>query len=400
MELPVTVQEPHTGVIDFVPPPRIHGEVIGKLISGHAFVQEDTRIDRLADELGRQDRIFALAVVDGQGRVKGILDRRKLLDLLSRQYGRDIYRNRSAGELSDEATCFNFRRGVFSIAEIIGDELKAPRIRYYLLVDEERRYIGSFSSRDMLIYLSEITRTDIAMARALQSRFVGERLAVTGDGFSLCFASQMAKGVGGDFYYCKEFEPGKYALALCDVSGKGVAASLVTAVLLGMFGMYDFREGFPKLVAGINEYLFRTFESERFVTGVFLEYNARTREIALCDMGHSFVYLLRHGRTYRVKTAEKNLPLGFLENIEPVVDRLILQAGDGLLLPTDGIIEQTDPGGTEYGIERLSALLAESLANGPEAASGAVLDELNRYRAGESQHDDMTMLLLLQDKEA
>ena len=97
---------------------------------------------------------------------------------------------------------------------------------------------ASSPTKDMLVFLAEITRRDIALSRKIQTRIVKEEDELNETNFSLSASSIMAKGIGGDFYSYKKISDSQYLIALCDVSGKGMAASLLSSLLSGFLNTY------------------------------------------------------------------------------------------------------------------------------------------------------------------
>ena len=81
-------------VLYSLPEISYHGEVVAKIAKGRVYTRADVKVSLLADALNSRPEILALGVVDNRGDVVGIVERRELTALLSRQYGRDIYRNR------------------------------------------------------------------------------------------------------------------------------------------------------------------------------------------------------------------------------------------------------------------------------------------------------------------
>ena len=70
----------------------------------------------------------------------------------------------------------------------------------------------------------------------------------------------MAKGVGGDFYMLKEVRNRVWFGGLCDVSGKGMAASLLTSVLSGFINNYDYRKRLVNFAEDLNGHLYSNSE--------------------------------------------------------------------------------------------------------------------------------------------
>ena len=268
----------------------------------------------------------------------------------------------------------------FSVAGELENYLSNRKIEYFLLTRDNNEFAGIFASIDMMIYLSTITQNDINLARSLQANIVKDNTLVTRDTFSITGASKMAKEVGGDFYNIKNYKPGDWLISICDVSGKGVSASLVTTSVSGMFHTFNFNENVTYLIQKINDYIYNSFEMQKFVTGVFIDFRENTGEIVLYDMGHSYIYLLSNDRVSRLRTTNSNRPLGIENSIDPKGSMLRLSKGDILICITDGIIEQVNSKGIEFGERRFASLIRENKHSGIAAIKDRLLEAVYQYR--------------------
>jgi sigma-B regulation protein RsbU (phosphoserine phosphatase) len=86
-----------------------------------------------------------------------------------------------------------------------------------------------------------------------------------------------------------------------------------------------------------------------------------------------------------------NLPIGLDPDIKPALFRLGIQPGDALLIYTDGITEQDNPGGEEFGDERLLELVLQSRREGKDL-DALLVPALDAFRKNTPQRDDMTCL--------
>lgn len=375
-------------------PGPVSGERIAKIVSNPWYVRESDLILDLADDLTRDDSIFAVGVTDEEGRVKGMVVRRDLFNLLGRPFGRDVLRKQTVSSVISPAKVFRRDENIFSVGEIIDRETQEQGIKYFLLTDERERYAGMFSTKDMLIYLSNITKQDLLLARRIQTRIVKEFERIREKRFDFVGASLMAKGVGGDFYAVKCIGDSRWLLSVCDVSGKGMAASLISSVLSGVINSYDFRRGLPGFLKTLNGFLTRTFELEKYSTGLFVELQAATGEVRIFDMGHSHLFLYRRNSLVQVKGPASNLPLGLTEDFSPAGYRFRLQSGDVLFLVSDGLLEQTDRTGKEYSPERMRRILTRNPAADLDSIKVLILEDFHSFRGPVSQHDDVTLLML------
>jgi sigma-B regulation protein RsbU (phosphoserine phosphatase) len=262
------------------------------------------------------------------------------------------------------------------------------------LVDEDDNFSGIFSTKSILIYLSEITQNDLELAEKLQKRIVSHEIKENGDGMEILCYSKMAKGVGGDFYYIKKVLENKFIAALCDVSGKGISASLLASLLGGIFNIYDFKNGMKEFISMLNNYILKTFEMEKFLTGIFFEIDRASNEMIICDMGHSYFLLCRKGRIFNCISGKNNIPIGIEENVVPVLNKLTIEKDDMIVVYTDGVIEQTNDKNEEYSMERLKTLLKKNINKTTENIKNIINEDIHKFRNNHYQLDDITFMII------
>jgi sigma-B regulation protein RsbU (phosphoserine phosphatase) len=364
------------------------------------FVTDDASVLELADEFQDMQGLPAVAVVDsdgaagGAGKVLGIVRKDRLFGLLGKPFGRDVLAKSAVSEIIEEVPSFDAHADLFTVAE----RMLPGGGEYCLLLGPGGRFLGLLASQDLSNYLSRMTQEDIELAGKLQERLMGiegpgDQIQPAVAGRRIQSWSRPAKGVGGDFYFTKELRDGRLFLALCDVSGKGVAASLIVSMVWGMLTMFDYSLGLRELVLGINESIVETFHMEKYLTGIFLIYDTAERRLLCADMGHSHAVLFRAGKPRSLKGPHGNLPVGVEAELDPVIYPYRLEAGDELLVYSDGLIEQEDAAGSEFGDRRLVGTAAAALARG-DLLREAIPAALDEHRGSTPQQDDMSFLLL------
>jgi len=199
-------------------PAAYHGQVIGKLSSSQYYVEEDVNIDDLANELNENEEIAAVGVVNNSHENLGIISRRDLFNKLSKPFGRDLYKNKNVKQFIEKTESFNYKKNIFSTASIISRYLNVSGTRYFLLETDEGKFAGVFSSKDIMFYLSEVTRKDISTATKLQSCIVNREKIIRDERCVLVGASQMAYGIGGDFYSIEKYNDTSWIITICDGS--------------------------------------------------------------------------------------------------------------------------------------------------------------------------------------
>jgi sigma-B regulation protein RsbU (phosphoserine phosphatase) len=383
-----------SGIIRQCRPRQVLGSTILKITSSVSFVYEDEMIKDLSAALLTVDSVNSLAVLARDGSFKGIITRQKLYELMGRAYGREVYGKKNVGAITEKARTFTVNDTVFTVAESLDEALSADFIEYFGIVDFDGTFSGLFSSRDILYYLADMTRQDIHLARQLHERLIRDKLSVSKKGMEIEGFSRSAGILGGDFYYIDHRHPKRWFLTLCDVSGKGVAASIITSLLWGMVTMLDPDVGLAKFIRKLNHRIISTFHLEKYLTGVFLHLHPDTGNTLICDMGHSLAFLIRDGKFRKFKHREGNMPVGIVPEIEPKISKFTMKRGDILLLLSDGLIEQVDQRGEEFSFKRLVPIIENSAGEPLKVICERVLDFFQRYRKGVPQHDDVTFLLI------
>ncbi len=220
--------------------------------------------------------------------------------------------------------------------------------------------------------------------------FVGETR------FELAALLEPARAVGGDYYDCFALDERRLCLAIGDVSGKGLPASLFMAVSKTLTGALTRRNrDLGQALREVESELNRENPEFLFVTAFVAVLDADSGDLDYVCAGHDAPLLLRDGRIGRLDTqANSGPPLCALGDYPYGAAQTRLQAGDILLLFTDGASEASN-GDAFYGCDRLAATLAATAGEQSLAARLETLrDDIRRFEAGTPAHDDLTLLLL------
>jgi phosphoserine phosphatase RsbU/P len=367
-------------------------QTIASLASSRLAVGPGTTLGELARAIDRHPTVLAVGVVDDDDRPTGLIERDELFALLGKQYGRELFGSKPVSSIVKTVRCFRADLSIMNVADALAEEMRAPRSGFYLLADASGRFAGVISTRDLLIHLSEMTRRDIALARRIQTSIVSENVDMDAGHLEVSCRSAAAKDVGGDFYVARRLSGRRTLLGVCDVSGKGIAASLITAVLGGFFDGYTGDTAMSGFVRRLNRYLHETFALEFFVTGILCSIDEETGETTICNLGHSYMIVTEPRGQFLLGSRKSNPPLGVSPEIVPVTRSFLLRDGCRFFIFTDGVVEQTDSRGEEYSLRRLWRLLECQRGAAPAEVSAAVAADLSAFRGHEPQKDDTTWI--------
>lgn len=232
---------------------------------------------------------------------------------------------------------------------------------------------------------------ELRIARGIQESLLPRQLPSAG-WLRAAGSSIPSREVGGDYYDVRQFAGDCWAAVMADVSGKGVGAALLAALLQGMFLAAPYtRLSLGEMMARVNRFLNERTGGEQYATAVYATIDSDGR-LRIINAGHPPPYLLRRSRIERLPA--QALPVGLIEETTYPVSETTLEPGDKLVLYTDGLSEASNAAGDFFGLKRIEQVLRAHAA----ASAGALHDTLLRavatFTAGAEQRDDISLLVL------
>jgi phosphoserine phosphatase RsbU/P len=248
---------------------------------------------------------------------------------------------------------------------------------------------------------SEITQRErisreIEIAREVQERLFPQSYPDV-PGVNLAGYCRPAQAVGGDYYDFFVLDDGRLALALGDISGKGISAALLMASLrASLRSIASLQQGdLAALIRHVNNLVYESSTTNRYATFFYAEYDPNTRLLTFVNAGHNPPYILSKGQAIPLEAT--GVVVGLLPNAEYAQATIPMRAGDVLLAFTDGVSEAMNHQEEEWGEERMVAT-AQQLLNQPDAPTAqqltdAIVTAADKFTSGAPQHDDMTLLI-------
>jgi sigma-B regulation protein RsbU (phosphoserine phosphatase) len=271
--------------------------------------------------------------------------------------------------------------GTYGFCEECHDTIEKDR----LLADPLVRYC--------LDHLTESQRAalqrDLDLASEVQRNLLPQS-ELRASGYETSYHYAPLGPVSGD--YC-DLIPSNDRLffVLGDVSGKGVAASMLMAQLHALFrsliGM-----GLPlgQIVTQANRVFCESALAGHYATLVCGSAKP-TGEVEIHNAGHCPAIMAGHGGVLRIEST--GLPLGMFHEVDFSATRLHLDAGDTLFLYTDGLSEARR-NDDEYGVDRVTQLVRQQTTRRPGELISACLDDLRAFAADSPAYDDLTLLAI------
>jgi phosphoserine phosphatase RsbU/P len=213
-------------------------------------------------------------------------------------------------------------------------------------------------------------------------------------GLSLAAAMVPARHVGGDFYDYFPIDDQRLAIAVGDVSGKGVPAALFMAIAKTVLRTVARSGGrAADILAATNAALCEDNAEAMFVTVALAIVEADTGEADIASAGHEEIYLVDRSGEVR-KIAPMGPALGLFEAASFGSRTETLGPGDWILIATDGVTEAFSATGEVFGNDRLEARIADHAGSDPGDLIAGISASIAAFARGVAQSDDLTGLAL------
>jgi serine phosphatase RsbU (regulator of sigma subunit) len=236
---------------------------------------------------------------------------------------------------------------------------------------------------------------DLRLAEQVQKRFLPQTVPTIG-GFEFFAHYDPAYEVGGDYYDFVHLPKNRLALAVGDVSGKGVAAALMMAKFSGDTRYCILTENAPAAAANeLNQLLFAAGIEEKFITLSLGILDIERQTLSIASAGHPPVLVRRSsGTVEEIGEDIAGFPLGIMLDAEYRQTEIKLNPGDVVVVYSDGVTDARNLREELYDSRerrRLLRKLADTTGS-PELVGRAILQDIREFSAGHAQADDITLI--------
>ncbi|MGR3249402.1 MAG: PP2C family protein-serine/threonine phosphatase [Paracoccus sp. (in: a-proteobacteria)] len=241
---------------------------------------------------------------------------------------------------------------------------------------------------------------DLNVAAEAQRRLLpSEARVIQGCRFGSAF--KPSAYVSGDMFGYFQLSPDKLGFYVVDVAGHGVHAALLSVAIGHLVTSQYFASQVVSatgaidpaaMVRDLNERFYRDDGTDYFT--MFCGVLDRTSErLFFCQAGYPSPILAREDGTTEV-VGNGGFPVGLLNHAEFQTELVAVNAGDALILCSDGAIEAETPDGIAFGEDRLRRLVAGHSHKDVESLPDAIMSALSQWRGGQPLEDDLTVLAL------
>jgi sigma-B regulation protein RsbU (phosphoserine phosphatase) len=242
--------------------------------------------------------------------------------------------------------------------------------------------------------------SELELSHKLQRALLPQQLPEIA-GLQVAAFSQPADIVGGDYFDFFRFRDEAYGLAIADVMGKGLPASMLMASLQSSLRILVPENVSPAaVVQRLNGLFCHNIHLIRFITLFLGHYNPETRVLTYCSAGHNPPLLFRRqhqGMEPLHWLQPTGAAIGLAESFHFSAETVALPPGDILMLYTDGVTEAMNTKGEEFGENRLVDLVRDKTALAPKELITELRLALRDFTAGRTSADDVTIVACKSD---
>ncbi len=241
----------------------------------------------------------------------------------------------------------------------------------------------------------ELMDQELSLARSIQSSMLPDyspdipSLEIVG------FSSQ-AEEVGGDYYDYFKISDYEFGLAIGDVNGHGISASLLMAMAKScLFVQGKIDPSVLTMMNALNGMIFGGTKERLFMTFVYSIFDLHNQTVRLSSAGHHLPYHYQAStKALQPVQLRPAYPLGVREQVKFNEVTVQLAPHDILVFYTDGIIEAHTPSGEEYGFERMEQLILDHSHQSAAEIKAVLLKSYEDWIQGQPAEDDLTLVVV------
>jgi sigma-B regulation protein RsbU (phosphoserine phosphatase) len=216
-------------------------------------------------------------------------------------------------------------------------------------------------------------------------------------GLEVAAFNRPAQFVGGDYFDFIDFNNGSHGLAIADVAGHGVAASLQMASIQALLrALVPVHTSPAQVMSQVHKLFIHNIRFDTFVTFFMGAFDASTKTLAFCNAGHQPPLVLHKSRS-NGDSVDMLLPtgaaIGLIEEAEFGEKTIQLQEEDLLVLYTDGVTEAVNRQNHEFGRERLATLSRQLNSKPTQQVVQEIRQGLGKFSEGKPFADDITIVV-------
>jgi len=311
-------------------------------------------------------------------------------------------RDSAFGTASVMAASLSYGKQDLGVLAVANGPMGAPFSQGDFVVFKSIAEQSAFALYNAIIYsmANEKKRLDhdLEIARDIQ-RILLPAEAPAINGFQISGINVPARQVSGDYFDYIHVDEDRLGVAIADVSGKGVPASLIMAICRSVLRAEAAGNPSPAdVLRKVNRQLYPDIKEDMFISMAYLILDHERDGVTLARGGHDAPLLYKRQLQSVTPVKSPGMVLGI--DSGNVFDRLTadfgvpLERDDCLVLYTDGVTEALNTEGDEFGLERTIESVRASATDGAQAIVKQVIDDVRNFTGSNPQNDDITLIAI------
>ena len=311
-------------------------------------------------------------------------------------------RGSALGTGSVMAAALSYGKQDLGVLAIANGPIGAPFSQGDFVVFKSIAEQSAFALYNAIIYsmANEKKRLDhdLEIARDIQ-RILLPAEAPAINGFQISGISVPARQVSGDYFDYIRVDDERLGVAIADVSGKGVPASLIMAICRSVLRSEAARNPSPAdVLRKVNRQLYPDIKEDMFISMAYLILDHQRHGITLARAGHDAPLLYKQQSQTVTPVKSPGIVVGI--DSGSVFDRLTtdfavpLERDDCLVLYTDGVTEALNSEEDEFGLDRMIQSVRASANDGAQTIVKRIIEDVRNFTGSVPQNDDITLIAI------
>jgi len=306
------------------------------------------------------------------------------------------------GAASVMAAPLSYAKQDLGVLAVANGPLAAPFSQGDFVVFKSIAEQSAFALYNAIIYsmANEKKRLDhdLEIARDIQ-RILLPAEAPAINGFQISGLNVPARQVSGDYFDYIQVDEERLGVAIADVSGKGVPASLIMAICRSVLRAEAARNPSPAdVLRKVNRQLYPDIKEDMFISMAYLILDHQRNGVTLARAGHDAPLLYKRASQSVTPLKSPGMVVGI--DSGNVFDRLTtdfavpLERDDCLVLYTDGVTEALNSAGDEFGLDRMIQSVRASASDGVQTIVKRIIEDVRNFIGSLPQNDDITLIAI------
>ena len=372
-------------------------------------VSGENTIDMIVEMFQDQPDLMAIPVEYSTGGI-GIIDRKTAAAATNTAWKRLTAKNIS-DYVSPVSIFLNARDFIEKALTKVSEINRKDGVLYFPVYYNNRTFFGIVSLDDFLERIALIREQDMEKAFVIQQELFPDPEKMPDLPFKATCWNRMANTLGGDFYQIYPINDSRYLISCFDVSGKNVAASLLTIAVGSFFSTLKLMKDKPTnpgaIISLLDEYLQTTVPMGSFITAAICYADIEHNQLYLYNCGHTTVYLLfaedsPEGRRVKIASVKPGLPPLGMGSVKEALENVTAETKPFAAIPikkdmhlelySDGFTDMQTEDSIRYDDDRAKEFFINLYSKSYEEVSDTIKKTVDGWIMNAMLPDDVTVL--------